>query len=96
MVQYNDIGGPQVIATIIPPSWLCSRQDLFAADTSSYKPYNGAVRLVEGNTGFNSSGFVEVYLHNEWGTVCGMRNYDADSACRQLGYTEASNYGSAT
>lgn len=50
-------------------------------------PYDTEVRLVDGTTGFKSSGFVETYIHGSWGPVCHMDPADADSACRQLGYT---------
>lgn len=55
-------------------------------------PYNGQVRLIDG--GIQSSGWLEIYLHKEWGTVCATEFNDAaaDSACRQLGYTEALNF----
>ena len=56
-------------------------------------PYNTQVRLVGGETGFTSSGFVEMYKNNRWGPVCNMNAADADSACRQLGYTNASSCG---
>ncbi len=38
-----------------------------------------------------SSGLAQVYLNGEWGPVCNMRKPDADSLCRQLGYTNAVN-----
>lgn len=55
-------------------------------------PYNGQVRLIESQV--HSSGLLEIYLHNQWGTVCAINFNDAaaDSACRQLGYTSAINY----
>lgn len=64
---------------------------LLAGNLSS-DPYNNQVRLVQGGTGYASSGFVEVYLNGSWRSVCNMGPYDADSACRQLGYTSAFNY----
>lgn len=55
-------------------------------------PYDTQVRLIQGGTNFTSSGFVEVYMNNRWGPVCNMDKEAADTACRQLGYTEASTY----
>ena len=54
-------------------------------------PYDTAVRLVDGGTGFLSSGTVEVYLNNEWGTICDyeITEPEANTICRQLGYTKA-------
>ena len=59
-------------------------------------PYDTAVRLVDGGTGFLSSGTVEVYLNNEWGTICydGITRTEADTICQQLGYTNAKTYSS--
>lgn len=66
----------------------------FILDTTliTTNPYNGQVRLIDG--GIQSSGLLEIYLHKEWGTVCATEFNDAaaDSACRQLGYTEALNF----
>ena len=63
-------------------------------DEDDGEGYDTQVRLVQGNTGFSSSGFVEVYLHDSYGPVCNMGAHDADSACRQLGYTNAVSFGS--
>jgi hypothetical protein len=54
------------------------------------------VRLVDGGTGFTSSGTVEVYLNNEWGTICAdeIAVNEADTICRQLGYTNAVTHSS--
>ena len=42
-----------------------------------------------------SSGRLEIYYSSQLGTVCNksFSSTDADVACRQLGYTGASNYG---
>ena len=53
------------------------------------------VRLVGGE--FRSQGRVEVYCNGEWGTICSQnfRETDANAICVQLGFTAASNYGTA-
>ena len=56
-------------------------------------PYDTQVRLVNGGTNYTSSGYVEIYLNYQWGGVCNMNAADADSVCRQLGYSYASFYG---
>jgi hypothetical protein len=64
--------------------------------TSTLSPYDTAVRLVDGGTGFTSSGTVEVYLNNEWGTICAyeVSGHEAATVCQQLGYTTAVGYSS--
>ncbi|MCG8621995.1 MAG: scavenger receptor cysteine-rich domain-containing protein [Proteobacteria bacterium] len=61
--------------------------------------YNTAVRLSNA-TEYTSSGVLEIYLNKVWGNVCvlpgshsaGFDQHAADSACRQLGYTNAAKY----
>ena len=50
-------------------------------------PYNGMIRLQGGN--FSNQGRVEVYCNGQWGTICdnGFGSADANTICRQLGYT---------
>ena len=57
-------------------------------------PYPGNIRLT-GFTQYSGSGRIEVYCNDEWGLVCndGFTKNDADTVCRQLGYTEAMSYG---
>ncbi len=68
---------------------------LVLPDVLSENPYDTQVRLegtqlrLEGNS---SIGFLEVFVREVWGPVCNMREHDADSACRQLGYTNAVGY----
>ena len=58
-------------------------------------PYHTQVRLNAGNTTTElitsapSSGVLEIFLNNEWGNVCNINQQAADSACRQMGYTNA-------
>ena len=53
-------------------------------------PYDTQVRLkIES---FSSKGTLEVYLNEQWGNICYSTRFDqiaADSACRQMGYTNA-------
>lgn len=46
------------------------------------------IRLAEGN--IPSSGRVEIYHENQWGTICNdnFDNVDGTVVCRQLGYTK--------
>ena len=54
----------------------------------------GDLRLVSNNS---SSGRLEIFLNNAWGTVCidGFDMYEADLACSQLGYLYAVWMGTA-
>ena len=59
-------------------------------------PYNGMVRLTGGN--YTSEGLVEVYCNGQWGTVCdeGFSITDANTVCKQLGYSSAVRYNYLT
>ena len=49
----------------------------------------GSLRLVTQSSTYNTrAGQLEIYLNNEWGTVCDndFGFVDANVACRQLGY----------
>ena len=54
-------------------------------------PYVGQIYLSNDTSYFNSSGILYLYYDNEWLPVCArsFNQYAADSACRQLGYTNA-------
>lgn len=51
----------------------------------------GDLRLVSNDPSSPESGRLEIFLNNAWGTVCmiGFDVYEADLACRQLGYLYA-------
>ena len=68
---------------------------LFSA-SSSISPYDTAVRLVDGGTGYLSSGIAEVYLNDQWGAMCDyeIADNEASTICRQLGYTSSSGHTS--
>ena len=59
-------------------------------------PYKGQVRLSRGK--YTSQGLVEVYCNGQWGTVCddGFGQIDADTVCKQLGYTGAARYDNSS
>ena len=59
-------------------------------------PYQNQIRLSKG--AYTSQGLVEVYCNGQWGTVCdnGFGQIDADTVCKQLGYTGAARYDNLT
>ena len=56
-------------------------------------PYPGMTRLQGGD--FINQGRVEVYCNGQWGTICdnGFGSTDAQTICKQLGYTGYVIYG---
>ena len=56
-------------------------------------PYDGQIRLQDAQ--LTNQGLVEVYCNGQWGTVCDdfFGQTDANTVCRQLGYTGAATYG---
>ncbi len=66
---------------------------LSVSDDNYFFYYSGKVRLT-GFTKYSGQGRIEAYCDN-WGLVCndGFAQNDADTVCRQLGYTEATSYG---
>ena len=54
------------------------------------------VRLQGGR--YSNQGRVEVYCNGQWGTICanGFDSNDAQTLCRQLGYTGYVNYNHMT
>ncbi len=65
---------------------------MFPEDTTY--AFAGKVRLA-GKTEYTGTGRVEVYCNGEWGLVCntGFNSNDANTVCRQLGYTVANDHG---
>ena len=64
-----------------------------------YLILEGHLRLVNGSsTGLQSSGRLEIYMNRRWQTVCGnsFGSTEATVACRQLGFTGYSEYGSVS
>jgi hypothetical protein len=52
-------------------------------------PYDSQIRLK--STTYPSQGALEIYLNHQWGYICysNFNQHSADTACRQLGYTNA-------
>ena len=73
---------------------------LLAVAISSVKcQNNGDVRLVQTSDDFIYEGRLEIFMNGKWGTVCSKTsNLEsvADTACRQLRYKGAFNYGTVT
>ena len=59
-------------------------------------PYDLQIRLSRAL--YTNQGLVEVYCNGQWGTVCddGFGLTDANTVCRQLGYTGAAAYDRLT
>ena len=58
--------------------------------------YQNQIRLSQGV--YTNQGLVEVYCNGQWGTVCddGFGQPEANTVCKQLGYTGAARYDSLT
>ena len=59
-------------------------------------PYDLQIRLSRAL--YTNQGLVEVYCNRQWGTVCddSFGLTDANTVCRQLGYTGAARYDRLT
>ena len=54
-----------------------------------FDPYPGMIRLQGSN--YTNEGRVEVYCNGQWGTICDdLSTNDANTICRQLGYSISS------
>ena len=67
----------------------------FYADKTKYF-YNGQVRIHHKNDYDSSVALLEINLEEDWRPICistadGMSKSVADSACRQMGYTQANS-----
>jgi len=60
-----------------------------AAEAITANPYNTMVRLVNPAIEEISSGYLEVFVNDVFGSVCNVGMNSASAACRQLGYTIA-------
>ena len=52
-----------------------------------FDPYPGMVRLSGGD--YVNEGLVEIYFNGVWGKVCNLLPHDANTICKQLGYTSS-------
>ena len=61
--------------------------------TNSSDCVNGGVQLVDGRSGYDYEGRVELCQDGEWKTVCDENwgQQEAQVVCRQLGYPNSSN-----
>jgi hypothetical protein len=81
---------------------LVATASLLTATEQVQAQNNGDIRLVNNNQiTIDISGRLEIFIDGKWGTICGNSGTDlqavADTACRQLGLTEASIvFGSGT
>ena len=68
--------------------------DLIVSTRIWSSPYDGQIRLQGAR--YTNQGLVEVYCNGQWGTICddGFGSSDANTVCRQQGYTGAEAYDS--
>jgi len=71
-----------------------------SAATTTKRYFEGQLKLITTDPNPNQStskGMLQVYLNKEWTPVCNetFGDDEADSSCRQLGYTSALRYGIA-
>ncbi len=54
---------------------------------AQFGPIEGEIRLNTDGGSRPFSGRLEIYINNQWGTICddGFREIEAETACRQLG-----------
>ena len=65
---------------------------MLGQDSREVDPYDTMVDIIndEATPATSiSSGLASIYVNEDWGSVCNMKKADADSFCRQLGFTNA-------
>lgn len=70
----------------------------FFVTATAKNAYEGQLKLVATNLNSNQStskGMLQVYLNQQWTYICNdtFGNHEADTSCRQLGYTNALSHG---
>ena len=61
-------------------------------DPNTKDPYNGKIQILEDKDDVSMNNLMEIYFEKEWRPVCvqeTIARQAADSACRQLGFTES-------
>ena len=66
--------------------------------SNSDNPFIGQLRIVSGSISSVNEGTLEIYSGTKWGSICyeGFNQAAADTACRQLGYTDAKYFSAST
>ena len=62
--------------------------------TNEKEPYNGQIQILEANDALMNN-LLKIYFEKQWRPVCVHRTIArqaADSACRQLGFTESKTF----
>ena len=86
------------MCTIICHTAIVVQMSFFTTDSTRIwdSPYQSQIRLSQG--AYTNQGLLEVYCNGQWGTVCddGFDQTDANTVCKQLGYTNAARYDNLT
>ena len=90
-----------MIAVLCLPSYCwhgnCCMNEFSIVSTRIWNsPYQNQIRLSKG--AYTNQGLVEVYCNGQWGTVCDdlFGQTEANTVCKQLGYTGAAQYDNLT